>query len=157
MCSAITRGDIVTLRNLLRCNADPNSLDYDKRAPLHIAAADGNLQAVGWRVHRRICNAQAPRGGGGVSMELGAWRVLIALLLQSRVVCSTGEVGWQGGMQAQPPRRRQSGCCCTSQRQTETCRQGVIRCRGCLCCCPKMWIIQALQGAGRITSGISWG
>jgi hypothetical protein len=65
MCSAITRGDIVTLRNLLRCNADPNSLDYDKRAPLHIAAADGNLQAVSWRVHRRICNAQAPRGGGG--------------------------------------------------------------------------------------------
>lgn len=46
MCSAITRGDIITLRNLLRCNADPNSLDYDKRAPLHIAAAEGNLQAV---------------------------------------------------------------------------------------------------------------
>jgi ankyrin repeat protein len=46
MCSAITRGDIITLRNLLRCNSDPNSLDYDKRAPLHIAAAEGNLQAV---------------------------------------------------------------------------------------------------------------
>jgi len=46
LCSAITRGDIQTLKNLLRCGADANALDYDKRAPLHIAASDGNLQAV---------------------------------------------------------------------------------------------------------------
>lgn len=62
MCAAITRGDIITLRNLLRCNADPNSLDYDRRAPLHIAAADGNLQAV------RCCG-------------WGPWQALLLLLL----------------------------------------------------------------------------
>jgi ankyrin repeat protein len=55
LCSAITRGDITTLRNLLRCNADPDAFDYDKRAPLHIAASDGNLQAVRIDGHTWAC------------------------------------------------------------------------------------------------------
>lgn len=55
LCSAITRGDIPTLHNLLRCGADANSLDYDRRAPLHIAAADGNLQAVSSGVAVCLC------------------------------------------------------------------------------------------------------
>lgn len=46
MCGAVTRSDISTLSLLLRCGADANVLDYDKRASLHIAAAEGNLQAV---------------------------------------------------------------------------------------------------------------
>jgi ankyrin repeat protein len=46
LCGTVTRCDMAQLANLLRCGADANVVDYDKRAPLHIAAAEGNLQAV---------------------------------------------------------------------------------------------------------------
>lgn len=46
LCSAVFKGDIMYMRRLLRCGANPNAVDYDKRTALHIAAADGNLPAV---------------------------------------------------------------------------------------------------------------
>jgi ankyrin repeat protein len=46
LCSAVSEGDLQLLKRLLAAGANPNAADYDKRRPLHIAAADGNLPAV---------------------------------------------------------------------------------------------------------------
>jgi hypothetical protein len=46
LCSAVSEGDLQLLKRLLAAGANPNAGDYDKRRPLHIAAADGNLPAV---------------------------------------------------------------------------------------------------------------
>jgi ankyrin repeat protein len=49
LCSAVSEGDLQLLKRLLAAGAKPNAADYDKRRPLHIAAADGNLPAVSGR------------------------------------------------------------------------------------------------------------
>jgi hypothetical protein len=46
LCTAVYDGDMPLLRRLLRAGANPDAGDYDKRTPLHIAAAEGNLPAV---------------------------------------------------------------------------------------------------------------
>lgn len=46
LCSCVFLGDLPLLRRLLRCGIRADSQDYDKRAALHIAAAEGNVQAV---------------------------------------------------------------------------------------------------------------
>jgi glutaminase len=47
MCFAAQMGDLLALKQLLEQDqADINAGDYDKRTPLHIAAAEGQLEAV---------------------------------------------------------------------------------------------------------------
>ncbi|GFR43530.1 hypothetical protein Agub_g4626 [Astrephomene gubernaculifera] len=46
MCTAVFEGDLVKLRRLLRSGAPPDACDYDQRSALHIAGAEGNLEAV---------------------------------------------------------------------------------------------------------------
>jgi ankyrin repeat protein len=46
MCTAVFEGDLVKLKRLLRAGAPPDACDYDKRAAIHIAAAEGNVTAV---------------------------------------------------------------------------------------------------------------
>lgn len=46
MLHASSEGDIATLLVLLQSGADVNQGDYDLRTPLHLAAADGQVQAV---------------------------------------------------------------------------------------------------------------
>jgi hypothetical protein len=46
MCTAVYRHELPKLRLLLRAGAPPDACDYDKRSPLHIAGAEGNLTAV---------------------------------------------------------------------------------------------------------------
>jgi ankyrin repeat protein len=46
LCGAVSRGDMPQLGNLLRAGADANAADYDRRTPLHVAAAESNLPAV---------------------------------------------------------------------------------------------------------------
>jgi ankyrin repeat protein len=56
LCDAVARGDINMLSRLIKCGADANAVDYDRMTALHIAAAEGNLQAV---------SGCGGRGGGG--------------------------------------------------------------------------------------------
>lgn len=46
LCLAIRNGDCVQLRRLLRAGCDPDSLDYESRTALHLAAAEGDLKMV---------------------------------------------------------------------------------------------------------------
>jgi glutaminase len=46
LCLASHYNDLPWLNMLLEAGADANGCDYDKRTPLHIAAADGHLKAV---------------------------------------------------------------------------------------------------------------
>ena len=46
MCDVVHRGDTKTLKKFLENGANVNVRDYDGRCALHIAAADGNLEAV---------------------------------------------------------------------------------------------------------------
>ena len=45
--SFLLQGDLKLMARLLKAGADVNAGDYDKRTPLHIAAAEINLTAVG--------------------------------------------------------------------------------------------------------------
>ena len=46
LCTCVFSGDLPQLRRLLRCGLTVDAGDYDKRTALHIAAAEGNPQAV---------------------------------------------------------------------------------------------------------------
>lgn len=46
LCVAIYQGNMPLLKRLIRAGANVNATDYDMRRPLHIAAADGYLQAI---------------------------------------------------------------------------------------------------------------
>lgn len=43
---AVVDGELALLRRYLTAGADPNWGDYDGRAPLHVAAAEGSVVAV---------------------------------------------------------------------------------------------------------------
>ena len=45
LCCAVTCGDLRLLSSLIASKCDPSKGDYDLRTPLHIAAAQGNLEA----------------------------------------------------------------------------------------------------------------
>ncbi len=47
LCTCVFDCDLPLLRRYLGAGADPNSGDYDKRTAMHIAAAEGNVAAVG--------------------------------------------------------------------------------------------------------------
>lgn len=46
LCNAVNSGDLQLLRRLLEAGYRADAADYDKRTPLHVAAAQGNLAAV---------------------------------------------------------------------------------------------------------------
>ena len=46
LCQTVFDSDILTLRRLLRARIQINASDYDKRAAVHIAAAEGNVAAL---------------------------------------------------------------------------------------------------------------
>lgn len=46
LCEAVYHRDFDMLQRLLQAKADANAGDYDKRTALHIAAAEGDLEAV---------------------------------------------------------------------------------------------------------------
>ena len=46
LCDACVTGNLKSLQALLKQKVDPNSSDYDKRFPLHIAAEEGHLDCV---------------------------------------------------------------------------------------------------------------
>ena len=56
LCNCVLESNLKQLSMLLKGGADPNASDYDKRAPLHIAAADGNFPAVGGGLNNLLNN-----------------------------------------------------------------------------------------------------
>lgn len=46
LCTCVFSGDLPQLRRLIHCGLRVDAGDYDKRTALHIASAEGNLQAV---------------------------------------------------------------------------------------------------------------
>ena len=46
LCALCARGDLTGIRAALSAGADANGADYDGRAPLHLAASEGQLAAV---------------------------------------------------------------------------------------------------------------
>lgn len=46
MCECVYKRRLPMLARLLKAGADPDAADYDSRAALHIAAAEGFLDAV---------------------------------------------------------------------------------------------------------------
>jgi len=51
-------GKMQLLQSYVMAGANANVGDYDKRTPLHIAAAEGNLQMVSIAPHRRKSSAR---------------------------------------------------------------------------------------------------
>lgn len=54
LCQAAANGDLITIKKLLEENKDTdiNKGDYDYRTPLHLAAAEGKLEAVKFLIER---------------------------------------------------------------------------------------------------------
>eukprot|EP00899_Mesostigma_viride_P007210 jgi/Mesvir1/16490/Mv10045-RA.1 len=46
LCKAASDNDLVLMKSLIDHNVDPNASDYDKRTPLHVAAAEGKTEIV---------------------------------------------------------------------------------------------------------------
>lgn len=46
MCSCVVGGDLLMLKRLLKAGAPPDATTYKKSSPLHLSAAEGNLNAV---------------------------------------------------------------------------------------------------------------
>jgi hypothetical protein len=44
--TAAAKGDVATMRGFVKQGVDPNTGDYDKRTPLHLAASEGLLEVV---------------------------------------------------------------------------------------------------------------
>ena len=55
MCQAVSRRNHAVLAMYLKAGADPLSRNYDERTPLHVAAAEGNLEALKLMVEETHC------------------------------------------------------------------------------------------------------
>jgi ankyrin repeat protein len=55
MCQAVAQRDQAVLAMYLKAGASPLSCNYDERTPLHVAAAEGNLEALQLMVEDSHC------------------------------------------------------------------------------------------------------
>jgi ankyrin repeat protein len=69
LCQAVFDGDIMLLRRLLWAGIHANASDYDKRAAVHIAAAEGNVSALKVLVEAGADLGVKDRWGNTVSTE----------------------------------------------------------------------------------------
>jgi ankyrin repeat protein len=56
---AASQGNVELLKQLLDDGGDPNVTDYDKRTPLHLAAAEGHLEVCKYLVEQKKANVNA--------------------------------------------------------------------------------------------------
>jgi hypothetical protein len=59
MGTAVYRNELPKLNRLIRAGADADACNYDKRSPLHIAAAEGNMAAVEQLVEQGGANPES--------------------------------------------------------------------------------------------------
>jgi glutaminase len=64
LCWVASLGDLEQLRSLVQAGADPNLADYDGRTPLHLAAAEGHRDVVGYLLDRGVDANPVDRWGG---------------------------------------------------------------------------------------------
>jgi 60kDa lysophospholipase len=64
MCNAASLGDLSTLRRLIDVGVDPSLGDYDRRTPLHLAAAGGHVDAVRYLLSQGADPKSEDRWGG---------------------------------------------------------------------------------------------
>ena len=60
---AASEGDMQELSRLLAVGVDINSVDYDKRSALHLAAAEGQVQVVGFLLSNHADSSLRDRWG----------------------------------------------------------------------------------------------
>jgi len=63
-CSAASSGEISELAGIFRIGESPDCCDYDNRAPLHIAAAEGHKDCVNFLLEKRADVNIKDRWGG---------------------------------------------------------------------------------------------
>lgn len=87
LCNAAALGRTVEIERLLRHGALPDGCDYDKRTPLHLAAAEGHLTAVKVLVENGASTASRDRWGNlPVDDAIRSRNMEIVQLLQSKNV-----------------------------------------------------------------------
>mmetsp|Transcript_53075 Transcript_53075/g.149537 ORF Transcript_53075/g.149537 Transcript_53075/m.149537 type:complete len:383 (-) Transcript_53075:112-1260(-) len=69
LCNAASTGDLHRLRKLVARGADINAADYDGRAALHLAAADGKLVVVNCLVNELNADFNAADRWGGTPLD----------------------------------------------------------------------------------------
>ncbi len=88
LCDAASRGDLVTLRQLIDNNIDPRVGDYDGRTALHLAAAEGHEKAVEFLIQNKAdVNAEDRWGERPIQDAIKAGHVLLASLIHSKGAC----------------------------------------------------------------------
>lgn len=87
LCNAAALGRTVEIERLLRHGALPDACDYDKRTPLHLAAAEGHLSAAKALVEHGASTASRDRWGNlPVDDAIRSHNLEIVQLLQSKSV-----------------------------------------------------------------------
>jgi glutaminase len=63
-CNAAVEGNLEVMKNLKNLGVDLNLGDYDKRTPLHVAAASGQVKIVLWLIEEaNVLNSPVDRWG----------------------------------------------------------------------------------------------
>jgi ankyrin repeat protein len=75
MCQAVSQRNHTVLAMYMKAGADPLSRNYDERTPLHVAAAEGNLEALRLMVEETHCKIDPlDRWAARCQSRLQAWR-----------------------------------------------------------------------------------
>jgi ankyrin repeat protein len=75
MCAAVHSKSLHALRRYIKAGADPLVCDCDKRTPLHVAAAEGNLEALQLMVEESRCASDpVDRWAAAPSCHGAQWR-----------------------------------------------------------------------------------
>ncbi len=121
LCVAAHANDLAALAMLLSAGADANGCDYDKRTPLHIAAADGHLKGVRLLVEVGGADASAQdRWGAGRAQSTTGWQPLLEWDHAETVGGSARvQVGQQPAVRGAAHRRRQRGGFLEERRQVD--------------------------------------
>ena len=100
LCTAAAQGKVDLIRHYIKAGINVNAADYDKRTALHIAAADGCLEAVRRMASSSLLAPLSPGNMKGTSAQLnprhlhcGMWNVAPSRVTMSIAISQPGKVG----------------------------------------------------------------